>query len=325
MSILENALDSIAIGLEDFNSKDKRRIVSATRNVFAGMLLLFKHKLSELSPKGSDEVLIKQNVSPSIDDSGNLSWTAGRSKKTVDVQNIETRFNSLGVKVDWNRLKKINSYRNNIEHYYDKEGLSHDAIKKLISESFIVIRDFISSELKRDPRELLGDDSWAILISSHEVYESEKKKCNESIKSLPGFFSDKVQEILIEGKLCEKCGSDLIGSKSIGNVTDATFECRSCGNKEDYSKTILNAVNNIYGCDPFLAAKDGGVEELFGECPSCLAHTYIVTEDLCPSCGASDLSEDCFRCGDSLSLEEISDGEGLCSYCAHMSSKVMRE
>ena len=50
VSILKNAIDSIAIGLEDYESTDERRIVSSTRNIFAGILLLFKHKLCELSP-----------------------------------------------------------------------------------------------------------------------------------------------------------------------------------------------------------------------------------------------------------------------------------
>lgn len=59
MSILQNAIDSIALGIEDYNSSDSRRLISCTRNLFAGILLLFKHKLAILSPPGSDEVLIK--------------------------------------------------------------------------------------------------------------------------------------------------------------------------------------------------------------------------------------------------------------------------
>ncbi|WP_029834987.1 hypothetical protein [Vibrio parahaemolyticus] len=96
MSILKNAVDSIAIGLEDFESDDDRRIISSTRNIFAGILLLFKHRLCELSPEGSDEALIKQKVLPAIDATGAVNWI-GQGKKTVDVQNIKDRFKSLGI------------------------------------------------------------------------------------------------------------------------------------------------------------------------------------------------------------------------------------
>jgi len=49
--LFQNAIDSIELGLEDFGlaKKDARRYVSATRNVFAGMLLLFKSWLAEES------------------------------------------------------------------------------------------------------------------------------------------------------------------------------------------------------------------------------------------------------------------------------------
>ena len=108
VSILKNAIDSIAIGLEDYESTDQRRIVSSTRNIFAGILLLFKHKLCELSPPDSDEALIKQRVLPRLDATGAVNWI-GKGKKTVDVINIEDRFKSLGIEVDWDRIKRINT------------------------------------------------------------------------------------------------------------------------------------------------------------------------------------------------------------------------
>ena len=49
--LFKNAVDSVELGLEDFRlaKRDRRRYVSATRNVFAGMLLLFKSWLAEKS------------------------------------------------------------------------------------------------------------------------------------------------------------------------------------------------------------------------------------------------------------------------------------
>lgn len=144
MSILQNAIDSIAMGLEDYSSPDPRRGISCARNVFAGILLLFKHKLSTLSPESSDEALIKQRVLPVLNDDGRLDWK-GKGKKTVDVQGIRERFDSLKIDVDWDRVSRINEFRNDIEHYYT--SLKHEAIHSLISDSFVIINDFVRAHL----------------------------------------------------------------------------------------------------------------------------------------------------------------------------------
>jgi len=133
MSILNNAIESLALGIEDYNSTDHRRLLSCTRNIFSGILLLFKSKLVELSPPGSDEVLIKQKVVPILDPTGALQWK-GSGKKTVDVQQIQDRFSGLGITVDWKRLDRINEYRNNIEHNFG--SLSQDAVRELIAMGY---------------------------------------------------------------------------------------------------------------------------------------------------------------------------------------------
>ncbi len=94
MSILNSAVDSIAIGLEDFESSDQQRIVSCTRNLFARILLLLRHKLSMMSTPDSDEALIKQRVMPTKYDAGKIVWR-GKGGNTVDVQSIKERFDSL--------------------------------------------------------------------------------------------------------------------------------------------------------------------------------------------------------------------------------------
>jgi hypothetical protein len=46
-TMLENAVQSVQIGVEDYLSKNSRRALSAVRNVSAGILLLFKEKLRD--------------------------------------------------------------------------------------------------------------------------------------------------------------------------------------------------------------------------------------------------------------------------------------
>lgn len=317
MSILQNAIDSIAIGLEDFESSDKRRIISSTRNIFAGILLLFKHRLCELSPDNSDEALIKQIVLPSFDDDGNVNWI-GKGHKTVDVQNIKDRFQSLGISVDWKRLDQINKYRNDIEHYYSTR--SHDSIQQLISNSFIIIRDFIADELGEDPKELLGEDVWSILIEVNEVYEKEKIECDASLEKLDYF----IEEILyaLQEYHCSKCGSGLIETADSGDATDARFQCRTCENDIPYAEIASDVLNEYYAGDAYLAIKDGGDIPLI-QCPSCNNETYVYQDGICAACGYS-ANHECSRCGGNIPPEEMSDGN-LCGYCSYMQAKIMEE
>lgn len=317
MSILQNAIDSIAIGIEDFDSSDKRRVISSTRNIFAGILLLFKYKLCNLSPEDSDEVLIKQTVLPSVDELGAIHWI-GRGKKTVDVQSIKERFNSLNIKVNWERLDNINRYRNDIEHYYST--LNHTSIQALISNSFIIIRDFIVNELGEDPRVLLGDDTWSKLINVNEVYEKEKKECDISLEGLDYF----IQEILcaLQEYRCEQCGSDLIQTDSSGDATEAEFNCRTCGNTISYGAIVCEAINEYYSGDAYIAATSGGDTPVV-ICPSCGNDAYVYQEAICAACGYS-ASHECERCGGNIPPEELSD-ENLCGYCSYMNAKIMDE
>ena len=45
--LTRNAIESIRLGIEDYNlaNKDEGRILSSIRNIYAGLLLLFKEEL----------------------------------------------------------------------------------------------------------------------------------------------------------------------------------------------------------------------------------------------------------------------------------------
>lgn len=318
MSILQNALDSIAIGLEDFESTDDRRIISSTRNIFAGILLLFKHRLCELSPQGSDEALIKQRVLPEIDATGSVNWI-GKGQKTVDVQNIKERFESLKISVDWKRLKRINDYRNDIEHYYST--LNNESVQQLISDSFIIIRDFIADELQEDPKSLLGEEYWKILVDVNEVYAKEKSECDISLENLD-YFSGEILSAF-QTYRCDKCGSGLIESTSdSGHAHEASFKCRACEDENAYEKVISKVINEFYAGAVYYAHKDGD-DSPITDCPLCFDGVYLFHEGVCSACGDSARHE-CEKCGCNIPPEEISD-ENVCGYCSYMLAKMMRE
>jgi hypothetical protein len=314
LSILKNAVDSIALGLEDYETStaDERRIISCTRNIYAGILLLFKHKLSSLSDPNTDEALIKERVNPKIIDNKVL-WV-GKGKKTVDYQNIKDRFESLGITVDWKRIESINKYRNDVEHYFS--SAEHSAVQGLISNSFIIIRDFISEQLKVDPKELLGDEPWSTLIEVHEVYEKEKEDCVSSLETLD-FFSETISEAFVSFS-CNECGSDLIFSKELKKgAVESEFVCKSCDATYSYEDIASSAIKDHFHSETYSAMKDG-VDSPIADCPFC-GGVYLFEEKICAECGES-ATHECTMCGSAISPEELSEGD-LCGYCSHMLSK----
>ena len=303
MSILQNAIDSIVIGVEDYHIDDKKRLLSSTRNIYAGVLLLFKAKLSQSSPIESDEVLIKQKILPHIHNE-TLTWI-GEGKKTVDFQQIKERLESLNIKVDWDRLKKINVYRNNIEHYYSIESESN--VKGMISNLFLIIRDFISDYLDEDPKELLGKETWEKLIQINEVYQSEKINYTKEIDT---YFDNTLVSDVINKYNCYNCFSDLI-SVNLENE----LICKSCEKIFEKDELIEKALIEEYGNYDF----PSGEEEKLILCPYCNKKTYLISENSCQICNET-LSNECHRCRMNIPISEL-DEKGLCNYCINMIDK----
>src|SRR5688500_16658458 len=117
MDLLKNAVESIQVGIEDYDAGTPARLRSCVRSIHAGTLLLFKERLRQVSPPNSNELLIKAKFKPVIGNDGRVH-VIGDGRRTVDVQQIKERFESLGIAADWHRVDKITQTRNDIEHYY---------------------------------------------------------------------------------------------------------------------------------------------------------------------------------------------------------------
>ena len=72
MDLLTNAVESIQVGVEDWQLGTRARLLSAVRNIDAGILLLFKEALVRASPDHSNEALIKARVLPKTEGGGHL-------------------------------------------------------------------------------------------------------------------------------------------------------------------------------------------------------------------------------------------------------------
>lgn len=238
MDLLENAIQSIQVGVEDYEAGSSPRLLSAARNIHAGILLLFKEALRRLSPPDSNDALIRSNIVPTKDANGNLVFV-GRGKSSVNIGQIQERFQSLLITTDWKRFEKINRVRNEIEHFYP--NVTQAALQGLIADSFLLIRNFIQAELGEEPHALLGDETWQTMLQVADVSEEERKHCASELDKV-----DWESEALTEGIMelsCTSCGSELLKPKDgKQSYQDTVLVCSSCGDSETYDSFVPRAI-----------------------------------------------------------------------------------
>ena len=318
LKIFDNAIDSIELGIADYLliPTDKRRAISAVRNIFAGILLLFKSKLAELS-KNDDEALIKQRILPKIDGT-HIKWI-GKGEKTVDVQQIKERFKSLGINVDWNCLNEIQQYRNNIEHYFDVKNTKAEVIGQYITKSFIVICCFIRDYFDNDPKEYFSPEVWKVFIAEQTVYEAELKEVHESLDLLHWYDPELLS--IFKGLLCPQCASFLImPTERNKEAHESRFQCRSCSSEWEYDD-LADII-----CDSMNTHNHNELEDSIAYCPECMEESYSTELHLCLKCGVHGPFI-CSRCEDIVPASELISYEetGMCGYCTHMVEGIMED
>lgn len=309
-TILGNAIASIQIGVEDYTSEDPRRVLSAVRNIYAGILLLFKEKLLRLSPPDTNGVLIKKYIKPSIGNDNKLIFV-GVNDITVDFNTIKDRFKDLNIKFTWKEIENINKIRNNIEHYCTNENTNK--LNAILSDSFIVIDRFIKEHLREDPRALLGDDTWQELLSVHKLRSVKRKECLQSLMAIK--CRSEIKKVLHYLE-CPHCNDNLIKPLSTEDIYTVCFKCESCGEESHYEECIEGAALRCYEAHDYKAIMDGD-EPSLTTCPSCCNETFVVENNSCLACGYEPQFSTCIRCGEYLSLEE-QQFEGVCGYCYNL-------
>src|SRR5258707_3158531 len=253
--ILQNAVDSLQIGVEDFQSSDSRRVLSAVRNITAGVLLLFKEKLRQLSPTGSNDVLIKQKSRIVKAPDGSIQ-VIGVGKKTVDVMQIQERLTDLDVDVDWKRVNAIVEVRNEVENH--SSSVSSTRLKELIYDSFVVISDFITTQLSAEPVHLLGEAIWDVMLQQAQVYKAQLDECSALLEKIE--WPDEIHERISKYLCCDQCSSELIkpSNPSEKDPRSLMFTCKACGRVAEYSELVEHAVDECFAGEHYIAMTDGG-------------------------------------------------------------------
>jgi hypothetical protein len=309
MTLISNAVRSIQVGIDDYD--DHTRVLSAVRDVHAGILLLFKEKLRRLSPAGSNEVLLRQRIIPRRDAENGVVFV-GTGKKTVDIQEIKERFSALDIKADWSSFDRLTAVRNNVEHYYSTDP-SH-VLQEAMASAFSVANGFIRSELNDDPAKLLGAKWWEKLLEIKTVFDKEKSDCKALMSKIS--WAGSTLQSVVDRFECEQCSSTLlVPTDSTAIPPDVELECRACGHKMAFTERAASLLDAVFWGDSFEAAKSGGDPPLY-LCPGCGEETYLAEDDRCASCEYVREHKECLICHERLSPDE-QEFEGLCSYHAH--------
>lgn len=311
VSLLANAVTSLRLALEDFASTDEGRLLSAIRNLHAGILLLFKEKLRRLSPPDTNEVLVKQRTEFRTLPSGELI-SVGAGKKTVSVFQIRERFRDLGIEPDWTRFEAIGALRNDIEHYFSTA--SRGAMEGAVSNTFLIIRDFITVHLGESPQAVLGDVVWTKMLETSEVFEKEHTVCQQALSSID-WQSDGLRHAVLD-LTCGACVSPLLVPLQPAKDTDV--QCRSCGETERFEQYAERALAEHFAFANHHAMKEG-CDPVLIRCPHCGEEGYLPEENRCAICGER-CEQRCACCGQRIPASELSDSN-VCGRCDYMMAK----
>lgn len=320
-SLFENAVSSIRMGVEDYRQQDGDRALSAVRNLYAGVLLLAKEALIRQAPNADPREVIGAAFRPVPDGHGGVDHVVS-GHRTIDFDTIDRRFKDFGLTIDRKALSELNDIRNDIEHHYTDQPEA--SIRTAIAKAFPVISSLFR-QIEENPVEHL-EGAWETMLQERALYDHELAAAHASLSNVAWHAA-----FMVDVKLkCGECGSELLGQVHADNTSQdcVEFRCRNCGATPATADVVEAAVDDTYGADEYLRAKDAGEEGPIYDCPVCERHTYLEDEAICANCGEGlDFTSECSRCSAEISVQDFLGGldEGLCGYCNHQSEKVMRE
>ncbi|MQV12177.1 hypothetical protein GHL01_00260 [Sinorhizobium meliloti] len=319
--LLRNAIDSIEIGVEDFQSKDGRRALSAVRNVHAGVLLLCKTVLWQHSPDAEGS-LIYNKMEPKKRADGKIEWQPNKNK-TVEVFEIKQRYKLLGLTLDWNKLDELTKHRNTIEHYY--LTTPEAVVKEALANALPLINAIMRDHLQANPEHEFRTACWTVLLENADIFAEIERECAATFDKLEWPSSE--VDFPIKHLACPRCGSGLIRQQDPDNAkpNEIAFACRACGDDQFDSGDCMEAALAEEAAGLFYIAMTDGGEPPIAMCFECGRTTYMIDAGECVACDAS-APGSCSACGDPINVNDYNpDYPGLCGYHAHQWQRVERE
>ena len=327
--IFRNAIASIQLGVEDYllavekRPTNNKRLISATRNLFSGVLLLFKSLLAEESA-GSDYSLLKAKLLPRKD-GDKIIWL-GSGKKTVEYEKIKENLRSINAQADFDGLARLHGYRNDIEHYYDANEYQFAAIESFLADAFEVVSGFFIQELglsKIQMEEVITPDIFKVLVESAAVINNAKKRQSDGFSTMTWY--EGAREALSEA-CCPKCGTSVLlpeGSKDGMAADESYFKCRGCGEVFSYEEIVSSYAEKANDNATNVPPGDIIPPPIFFTCEECGANTFSFPDKRCINCGHKDDLR-CRFCDNDIGEWEYDfylENKYRCSHCVYVLEK----
>lgn len=312
-TILENAADSIALGIEDIQTDDPKRALSAIRNFHAGVVLLGKACLLSRAKTADPTVVLAARHKLVPDGHGNVRIEA-RGHATIDVGDLEQRFADFDItwvkgdaKAAFTLLRKM---RNAVEHF--SHSHSQEEIKKAVGACYPIVAEFFDL-LGENPVDHLGF-SWTFMAEQEQLYRKLVEECQASFSVLP-WASYLTRD---DPARCSACGLSLLKQSNPKNADPEMIDplCYGCGTTYGTEAFVELLVRDAFYADAYLAMTQGG-EPAWIECPKCERETFVLAmeEPTCFLCGYGP-KEECRACGQQLTPGVEADiGGDLCQSC----------
>ncbi len=310
-TILENAADSIALGIEDIQTDDPKRALSAIRNFHAGVVLLGKACLLSKAETADPAIVLAARHKLVPDGHGNVRIEA-RGHATIDVGDLKQRFEDFGftwvngdAKTAFTLLRRI---RNAVEHF--SHSHSQEEIKKAVGACYPIVAEFFDL-LGKNPADHLGA-SWTFMAEQEQLYRKLVEECLASLSALPwaNYLATD------EPAACTTCGLSLLKQSDPKNADPEMIDplCHGCGATYGTEEFVGLLIGHAFYADAYLAVTQGG-EDAWVECPRCGCETFVlaVEEPTCFLCSYNP-KEECQVCGRRLTPDVEDDGN-LCQDC----------
>ena len=313
-SLFENAVQSILLGVEDYQKDDPGRALSAMRNLYAGVLLLGKEVLVRRAPNAKPNVLLAHRIVPKPDGGGGVAFEQS-GVQTVDFETLGSRLKAFGVDVDLGHMGQLNKTRNSIEHR--STDLSSGALREQIAAVFPTVVELFHYA-NEEPGDVLGQ-AWQVILQVRRAYEAEAKACQDTLKAI-NWPMPVMSEVAL---CCPRCDSRLVAQQDPTNSAPYLMacSCKACVNELDAEEVFEHTLADHFSSEAYIAVTDGG-EEPLGMCPECNRETYLWGSENhgCAVCGA--VLDRCISCEQQLSPWSVSaDDSRLCSDCQYKMDK----
>lgn len=278
--IIANGIGSIRAGLEDFEraADNSGRLTSAVRNVYAGILILAKGKLYEMSPADSQGILIRV-VRPRLVNKRMELVPDGN--KTIDYKEIKERFGHFGLTLEWKKIERIRDIRNDLEHFYHP-GSSLN-VREALADAATVIRNLLGL-LGLNPVDALGQPCWDLLLKSKQLFDDELGRCRTSLMNV--MWINGSAKAASPSLSCTECKSPLVRQRApfARNQQELKLDCAACGAELEMESAMQKALTTQYFADLYEAYTNGG-EKPVVRCPRCKRVSLSMDAAECVACG----------------------------------------